>query len=236
MHGSAMLVLGFAGFLFGGLTALRGDGHIVEEARAVRSFSGVEISHGMVAEVTVGPETSVKIKGDANLLPHIETRVEDGHLVVGVKDEHNLRPSEPIRLTVVTPTLLAVEASGGSEVRAQATAGREFSISASGGSEIEITGIQSDAVTVEASGGSEISLSGGGRELTADLSGGSILKSEEIPFAEAEVDGSGGSEFHLQVLQAITGDLSGGSELFLKGHPPDRDLSLSGGSEVHRRR
>jgi hypothetical protein len=236
MHGSAMLLLGFAGFLFGGFTGLRGDGRIVEEARVVETFSGVEISHGMVADVTIGPETSVKIKGDANLLPHILTRVEGGRLTIRIKDEHDLRPSEPIRLTVVTPALLAVEASGGSEVRAQATAGREFTVSASGGSVIEVTGIQSDAIKVEASGGSEISLSGSGRELTADLSGGSSLQSEEIPFAEAEVDGSGGSEFHIQVLQSITGDLSGGSELFLKGHPPDRDLSLSGGSEVHRRR
>jgi len=60
---------------------VNGNGSFLEEPRQVAPFVGIAVDLGIEATVEVGPAQSVKLSGDANLVPDIETSVEAGILV-----------------------------------------------------------------------------------------------------------------------------------------------------------
>src|SRR5260370_24564664 len=112
----------------------RGSGTIKEETRQVGDFSGVSVGSGIRATISIGPKTSVVLTGDDNLLSMIKLEVVDGKLTTRVDYNEGIHPSQPIRLTVVTPHLTSAEASGGASLTADATPGPKFLASASGAS------------------------------------------------------------------------------------------------------
>ncbi|HET6583312.1 MAG TPA: hypothetical protein VFG69_07690, partial [Nannocystaceae bacterium] len=59
--------------------ATRGNGEQGEEERAVEAFHGVDVGGVFALDAAEG-SPSVRVLGDANLLPLVETRVEDGVL------------------------------------------------------------------------------------------------------------------------------------------------------------
>src|SRR5258707_379800 len=113
----------------------RGSGTIKEETRQVGDFSGVSVGSGIRATVSIGPKTSVVLTGDDNLLSMIKVEVVNGKLTARVEDHGGISPTQPIRLTVVTPHLTTAEASGGASLTAGVTSRPKIVACSPGGSE-----------------------------------------------------------------------------------------------------
>src|ERR671937_185417 len=94
-HLAALLVLAVApGCYVAGMPfvspPIKGSGHVVEEARTIGEFTGIEV-HGVVAaDVTAGEAPSLKLSGDDNLLPLIITEVQDGRLIIRTRPNTNI--------------------------------------------------------------------------------------------------------------------------------------------------
>lgn len=227
MQAMAMLTAAALTFGFGGV---KGNGTIKTESRPVSDFHAVSIGSGIEAKVTLGDRPSLLLEGDENLLPLLEVKLEGGRLTLG--STKSLRPSQTIRATLVTPRLDAVDASGGSQVEAPATASPRFTLGASGGSKVTIAGVDSADLVVDGSGGSTLKVTGRANRLTVEASGGSKVLAATLPTTDATVDASGGSRVELSVTHEVKGEASGGSTLALKGAPQIRNIERSGGSRV----
>src|SRR5713226_7838844 len=211
----------------------RGSGTIKEETRQVGDFSGVSVGSGIRATVSIGPKTSVVLTGDDNLLSMIKLEVVDGKLTTRVDYNEGIHPSQPIRLTVVTPHLTSAEASGGASLTADATPGPKFVASASGGSKVSVKGVDSKQMFARVSGGGTISISGSVKRFETKLSGGAGLKAQDVPAEALRVSASGGSRVYAQVSSELSARLSGGATVHLKGNPSKREIDTSGGSKIY---
>ena len=60
----------------------QGQGDVQTESRTVPAFVRVEVDNGIRATVTVGPEASVEVRAQPNILPLVATEVADGTLRV----------------------------------------------------------------------------------------------------------------------------------------------------------
>jgi hypothetical protein len=147
----------------------------------VPDFDGVAVSHGIQAEVKVGPK-SVRLEGPSDLVARVKLEVEDGVLTTRVERNgvfNNFRGSK-VRLYVTNPNVHSVSASGGGHIDADATDTDEFSAEASGGAVVSVRGVDARRVEAEASGGSRVKLSGRARELDAEASGGAEVLALDV--------------------------------------------------------
>jgi hypothetical protein len=198
------LVKGVAIAVLGALAAcstyVNGNGEYLEESREVEPFVGIAVDLGIEATVEVGSERSVRISGDANLVPDIETQVEGGILVTSTWLD-DFDPALPLRLHVTTPYLESARAVGSSH--------------------LEITGASATVpFEVLARAGSEIHLAGaGGPLLEARIGEVSHLEARAYPVEGATVHMSDASAAELRVAApgTIVGDLHGGSRLQVYG-------------------
>ena len=202
------------------------------EDRDVPGFEAVSIESGFHATVEIGARTAVRIEADADVLPLIETRVEDGALHVGFKPHARVHSEHEIRVAIRTPQLRALSASGGSVVRATMTRAPESAIRASGGSEVHVRGVDADRLAAQGSGGSVLDLEGRATTLALQMSGGTRLLGRDLSVRDVVVQASGGSQGELRADGKITGALSGGSEVHVRGGARATAVATSGGSMV----
>lgn len=65
-----------------------------------------------------------------------------------------------------------------------------------------------------------------------NLSGGVELKGKGLEIAQATVSASGGCTADVTVKESVTGDISGGVGLTVRGNPPKSRVHTSGGADV----
>ena len=201
------------------------------EDRDVSEFSALSVAAWIRASVEIGPRKPVHIEADDEVLPLVETRVEDGALHVGFKPNTRLSGEHRVSVTIQTPQLRAVDASGGATVRATFTRADESAIHASGGSEVRIRSVDAARLLVQGSGGSELEIQGRADRLDLDMSGGTRLHGRDLAVKDVDVHASGGSEGDLRASGRIRGSLSGGSEMHVRGGAR-ASVATSGGSSV----
>ena len=88
-----------------GGTWVKASGQIQEQSRALEGFTGLEVGPGFTAEVMAGEAFAVVVRGDAAFLPHVETRVEHGSLVVRLSDRVGVRPRTLLSVAVRMPSV-----------------------------------------------------------------------------------------------------------------------------------
>jgi hypothetical protein len=208
-----------------------GNGVAREETREVADFTGVEVSSGLSAKVTVGPK-SVRISGDENLVALVRTKVDDGKLEISLDKDSRVKGSSKLRITISSPQVTSVSANGGSVVEAEASASSNFAAEASGGGEVDVRNLDAKALAVDASGGAVVKVKGRADALAVDASGGSEVHAQELSVKTLAVDASGGCVVKANPSESIAAELSGGSTVHVDSSPGKRAVSTSGGSEV----
>jgi Putative auto-transporter adhesin, head GIN domain len=199
--------------------------------RDVPAFDSVHVASGIRATVAVGPRKPVHLEADRDVLEAIETRVEDGTLHIGFKPRSRIWNSGEVIVSIQTPEMHAVAASGGAVVRAAFTRWPECAIAASGGGEVHVRGVDARDLAVDGSGGAILDVAGRADQLDLQLSGGSHLDARQFEARNVHVQGSGGSVAELRASGKVRGGLSGGSEMHVRGGARTT-VATSGGSEI----
>lgn len=201
------------------------------EERDVPEFDSLSVASGIRATVEIGPRRPVRVDADDEILRLIEVRVEDGALRVGFKPNAQFGGDHRVSVSIQTPHLRAISASGGSVVRATLTRAEESALQASGGSEIHVRGVDASHLAVQGSGGSVLEVDGRAATLDLQMSGGTRLEGRNLSLKDVVVQASGGSQGELHADGRIRGSLSGGSELHVRGGARAK-VAASGGSSV----
>ncbi len=91
---------------------IEGNGNLVTQAREVMDFSELNVSGDFTVNIEYSSKPELEVKADKNIQPYIVTTVEQGRLMIGVKPPYQLKPSQPIQLTIKLPQLDVVELNG----------------------------------------------------------------------------------------------------------------------------
>jgi len=233
---AAGITSGCSGSFLSGALGIPGSGVAKDETRPVDTFHALDV--GSVIQVSVAvthrAKPSLKISGDDNLVPLIESVIQDGTLILRVKDNSNITPKLPLVADVVTGELDRVEASGAASVTVKGGSKVEqFTANASGAARVSVEGLESAKAIAGANGASHVVLSGSAASLKVEASGASEVKADALKVEDADVNISGASSASLRANTSVTGDVSGASRLDLHGQPARQTVSISGASSVN---
>ncbi len=82
-----------------GWETITGNGNLKKETRQASGYTGVSSAGSMNVEVAFGNSNSITVEADENLLPYIETTVENGNLIIKTKKGYNIKSK--LKLIVV---------------------------------------------------------------------------------------------------------------------------------------
>lgn len=202
-------VLCLAGLLFGceGANSIHGNGRSATELRALMDFSQIEVDGAAELEITIGTPPRVELLGDENLLGLISTQVDDGKLTI--QPQQSLRPSMPLRIRVVAPSVERIAAAGATGVRFDRVAGDEF--------------------WIECHGASSAVLSGRADRLQVRAWEGSTVDANEVEARDVEAKLAGAAQVEVHANQQLSVQLTGASSLTYSGSPKvTKNLATAG--------
>jgi hypothetical protein len=132
-----------------------GSGHVLVEPRAVKSFDRIALHGAMTLEVQVGPEPSLTIAADDNLLEFLRTEVSSGELRLEV--EGSLSSRNPFVAKVTVPSLKRLRVAGRAQLSASGVASDKLQLEVSGSCTGSIEGTV-DTLEVEVAGSGRLDL------------------------------------------------------------------------------
>lgn len=216
----------------------------------VSNFNGIKLigSSDIICKQSDG-KPSVQIYGSDNIVELMEISVENGTLIVKLKNNVSIQNNGKLEVRVSSPELnsldiygsgditlsngiksdkdidIAIHGSG--DIDGDPISCKQLSISIYGSGDINLNNIKSMQTRVKISGSGDITLTGNTQKAEYSISGSgeitaSLLKATNV---SAHVSGSGDIECH--AIKQLTGKVSGSGEVGYKGNP-EIDFSKKG--------
>lgn len=229
------------------------SGRITSEIRNVDYFEKISVSSG-IQLVAYNGRQEVTVETYENIQDYVETYVRNNCLYIRPQNQISFGGNARITVYVTAELIKSIDASGGSKVEIPGLLrSNELSLNGSGGAKFDCENsgeIHCNRLFVDIAGGGkadlhvdcaymDISSSGGGKlELQGladvvdmNMSGGGKIEAYYLGMVELYAQMSGGACAEVNVSEAISGNLAGGSKIYYKGNPRV-SVNTSGGSKV----
>lgn len=211
---------------------IEGNGTITTQKRAINeSFNSIETSNGIEVIVEQAKNSSVKVETDENLQDHIETKVENGVLVISHKNG-SYTSSHKQKVYVTNPTFEELSANSAATIRTKGNIkGNNLSLNTSSAAKIEAE-LSIDNIKANSSSASMIIIKGMALNLDTESSSGSTINAEELLANNIVAETSSGSKTIVHPKVNLEADASSGSKIEYKNKPKHIDINTSSGGSI----
>ena len=173
---------------------IKGNGNSITQTRQTANYDKVSVAGSFDVQLVRGEEGEITLKGEENLLEHIEVYVKNNVLILKVKDNINLSSSwnKTIAIEVPVIEITGVKLSGSGDISTQTTLkAADFNATVSGSGDVNAYGVVAQDATVNVSGSADVTLTVKGT-LNAKVSGSGDIQYKGNPKKVAsKVSGSG---------------------------------------------
>lgn len=229
-----------------------GVGPVVTETRSVSGFTEISNEMEAVLYITQGPEYSVRIEAQQNILDQVKTALSGSTLEI--YSEHCIDKGEPVNVYITLPVLTVLDISGSGSAFTQSNfSGASLNIDISGSGsftstdsitvgvlDMDISGSGSlnllafvTTASADISGSGSVTLSGSGSTISQDISGSGKMATFGFLVNSAYVEVSGSGNIELNATDLIDGEINGSGDIYYKNSPVI-NVEISGsGSLIH---
>jgi hypothetical protein len=209
--------------------AERGSGNVVSEEREVSGFTGIALVSSGDVVITQGAQESLTIEAEDNLLPLLETTVENGLLVLGVKDGETIQPTKDIRYFITVTNLDRLEISGAGDMSSSDLTLDALSVDISGTGDVSIANLTLDTLSITVSGAGDVDLSGTANSSSITVSGSGDYQACDLQSGTVGLEISGQGDAVVSATGTLTVDVSGMGDVAYVGTPEvSQDVSGMG--------
>jgi hypothetical protein len=212
---------------------VQGSANIKSETRAVGHFNGVAMSVPGNMELRIGNTEGLTIETDDNLLPLIETVVENGTLKVRpVKRNLNFE-TRRMRIVVTAKAIDNLSLGGAGTIDADPLRATKMHIDLGGSGSINVKGIESESLSVSVGGSGELKVGAGNApRLSVSLAGSGDIDLGRVQSIDASVNVAGSGETKVAVRDRLNVTIAGSGDVNYYGDPKvSRTVIGSGGTK-----
>jgi hypothetical protein len=204
----------------------RGSGKPATETRDAGVFSKLDIAGPFTVTIKQDSIASIKVTGDDNLMGDIKTHISGDMLEI--KTDDGICPSGQINVAISTKTLSLIRAAGTVNLSSDGkitTKDMEFALS--GSSKMNMS-LNADNVTTTGSGVTDITLTGQAVSHKMVLSGTGQVDALNFVVGQYRVESSGATDLKINVLNDLSINSSGASNIGYRGNPKNISNNKSG--------
>ncbi len=197
-------------------TSVVGDGPVITETRSLPGFTSVRLEGSVHANIVKGTTTSVQVAGYQNLVSLYESEVQNGVLVLKLKDGlFNVRNNN-LSVNVVVPSLRSASTHGSGDINFSGFIGQEFNGDINGSGSLYATNCDYQRANLQ--------VNGSGSVYARDLVAGST---------SARINGSG--KIETTTLINLTVRITGSGNVYYWGAPGLEDFQVSGSGRIFKK-
>jgi Putative auto-transporter adhesin, head GIN domain len=189
---------------------IRGNGHVVNDQRAVEEFAELHTSGGAFDIDWRSGAPALTIRTDENLLPYIEARKIGNQLEL--RTRRRVHSRHGIKVVVASSTRSGAKLSGASELKAPGLAGDKFAL--------------------QSSGIAEVTLDGAVDKLLVDMTGASDLKAKSLQARSVEISTTGAGSAQVAATELLRVAITGAGDITYFGNPKTVEKHVTGAGSI----
>jgi hypothetical protein len=214
---------------------IKGDGERKTETRNVTSFNAVSAQGAMNVQISYGTSNTVTVEADENLLPYIETIVENGKLLIRSKDKVNLKTRSKMTVTISMTKINSLQLSGSGNINGEGAFANDgkTTMSVSGSGNLALSFDKFQDLDLAISGSVNIDLKGNGtNSIDAHISGSGNIDCSNINSSNVDAKISGSGNVKVYAENSIDAMINGSGNVFYKGNATKINSHVSGSGKV----
>jgi hypothetical protein len=210
---------------------VQGSGNIKTETRAVGHFNGVAMGLPGHLELRIGNTEGVTIETDDNLLPLIETVIENGTLKIRPSRRNLNIESRRLNIVVQAKGIDNLSLGGSGSIDADPLRAARVHIDLGGSGSINIKGIESESLSVSVGGSGDLKVGGGAApKLSVSVAGSGDVDMGRLQSIDASVNVAGSGEAKIAVRDRLNVTIAGSGDVNYYGDPKVSKTVVGSGS------
>jgi hypothetical protein len=209
---------------------VQGSGNIKRQVRDVGQFSGVAMSLAGKVDVRRGDREGVTVEADDNLLPLIETVVEDGTLHIRNKRGSNIN-TRNLKVTVQARELDRLALGGMGSIDADRVNGARVQFDIGGSGSISVGKIEGERIVANIGGRGDLKANEGAtRTVSISIGGMGTVDLGRVQTNSANVTVAGSGNATLWVRDSLSLTIAGSGDINYYGDPKVSKSVLGSGN------
>jgi hypothetical protein len=212
---------------------VEGNGSVKRQPRDAGHFSGVAMALAGKVEVRRGERDSVMVEADDNLLPLIETVVEDGTLQIRTRRAVSIH-TRKLRVFVTARQLDRLSMAGSGEIDADRVDGARAQFDIGGTGTVRVGKVDAERIVVGVGGSGDLRVEGGSaRTVSLSIGGSGNIDLARVRAESANVSIAGSGDASLWVRDSLSATVVGSGDISYYGDPRI-SKSMMGSGDVRR--
>lgn len=204
---------------FGG-ERVEGNGSIKRQSRQVSHFTGLALEVPGKLELRMGDSEGVSIETDDNVLPLIETVVENGTLKIRPTRRNLSLRTRNLKIVVNARQIERLALGGSGSVDADTLRAPRLNIDLGGSGEIHVRNLESDAVSVTLGGSGDFKAGAGqARKLSVSIGGSGTVDMGRVQVDNASISVAGSGEATVWARHELSMTIAGSGDVNYYGDP-----------------
>jgi hypothetical protein len=223
-----VLVLSSCDFVAG--KRVKGNGNVQTVDRSETGFTGIVSGSNFDTYVGIGPY-SVKVEAEENIIPYIETFVDNGTLRIETKDGFWLKPRRSVKIIVTAPRLSKLHASGNGGITSttKITDSSRIDLRVSGNAEMKME-VDAPEIEAELTGNGGIAIKGLSRNFKCKTTGNGHIEALDLQAESTRVEIFGNGNADVSASVKLDVRIGGNGDVRYKGNPQTSTQITGNGS------
>lgn len=197
---------------------VKGNGKIATQSRSLAPFTGISLSLPARVEVRIGNTEGVTVETDENVLPVVETVVENGNLEIRAKKGVNIE-ARSIKVVVQAKQIDRLALGGSGSIEADALRSSKLRLDVGGSGSINVKGAESESVSAALGGSGTVRLAGTTRKLSVSVGGSGDVQAGKLKASDVDVNIGGSGDVTVWASNALNVAVAGSGDVNYYGDP-----------------
>jgi len=202
-----------------GASPIEGSGVARTETRNVSGFHGLALSIAAKLELNQDGSEGLTITGDDNIVPLVETVVEDGTLNIRWKKGTYSTSYKELGIVVHAKSIDDVAIAGSGEIRAKALKAGNLRLSLAGSGRAALEALNADSATVSIEGSGNVAAAGRIGSLDASVAGSGRLAAAKLEAQKVKIAVAGSGRALVWAAEALDASVLGSGTVRYYGNP-----------------
>ena len=219
---------------WGSSERVRGSGNIKKETRELAHFNGVSLSVPANVELRIGNSEAITIETDDNILPLVETVVENGSLKIRAVRENVDLSTRTFKIVLQARQVERLSLGGSGTINADPLKSPKLRFDIGGSGTINVKSVESDAVAVTLGGSGDLKVAGGSAPtVSISLGGSGDVDLGQVKSTDVSVKMSGSGGVTVWPAKSLRVVLAGSGDVRYYGDPTV-SKTVAGSGEIER--
>ena len=199
---------------------VQGNGSVKKQVREVSKFNGVAFGLPGSMEIKIGSTEGVTVEADDNLLPMIETVVENGTLKVRPIKKHMSFDSRLIKVIVSAREVDRIYQGGSGTIESDALKAPKLEFNLGGSGAISVKGVEADRVSVAIGGSGNLKVGGGtAGKVKISIAGSGDVQLGDVKASDVSVTVAGSGQSTVWAKDSLSYTIAGSGDVNYYGDP-----------------